>query len=262
MRRFPAGRRAPRTASSRSWSAATPTSTRAPSRVLAHYARAVTLMGGPGSGQLTKMVNQICVAGVVQGLAEGIDFAMRAGLDPRARHRRDQQGRRAVVADGEPREDDDRRQVRLRLRRRLDAQGPRHLPRGSAAQRRDAAGHLRSIDQFYARVQQLGGGRWDTSSLLRVPAAGEVSERDRGSARALIVAGVALCGADRDAPKSSSQNGWLRPAVRGPAGGDGLRRHRIDRAAQARRRDARRSRRVRSSCSSIRRGRDGRARRS
>src|SRR5262245_48140147 len=49
---------------------------------LAHYARAVTLMGGPGSGQLTKMVNQICIAGLVQALAEGVNFAMRAGLDP------------------------------------------------------------------------------------------------------------------------------------------------------------------------------------
>ncbi|MGH8800059.1 MAG: NAD(P)-dependent oxidoreductase, partial [Casimicrobiaceae bacterium] len=49
--------------------------------VLEHYARAVTLMGGPGSGQLTKMVNQICIAGLVQALAEGIDFARRAGLD-------------------------------------------------------------------------------------------------------------------------------------------------------------------------------------
>ena len=49
--------------------------------VLAHYARAVTLMGGPGSGQLTKMVNQICIAGLVQALAEGISFAEKAGLD-------------------------------------------------------------------------------------------------------------------------------------------------------------------------------------
>ena len=54
----------------------------------------------------------------------------------RARARRHQQGRRAVVADGEPRQDDGRRQVRLRLRRRLDAQGPRHLPRRGARQRR------------------------------------------------------------------------------------------------------------------------------
>ena len=50
-------------------------------RALAHYARAVTLMGGPGSGQLTKMVNQICIAGLVQALAEGVHFAEKAGLD-------------------------------------------------------------------------------------------------------------------------------------------------------------------------------------
>ena len=49
--------------------------------MLAHYARAVTLMGAAGSGQLTKMVNQICIAGLVQALAEGINFAQRAGLD-------------------------------------------------------------------------------------------------------------------------------------------------------------------------------------
>ena len=74
--------------------------------VLAHYARAVTLMGGPGSGQLTKMVNQICIAGLVQALAEGIAFAEKAGLDVERGARRDQQGRGAVVADGEPRQDD------------------------------------------------------------------------------------------------------------------------------------------------------------
>ena len=52
--------------------------------VLATYARAVTLMGASGSGQLTKMVNQICIAGMVQALSEGINFASRAGLDPAA----------------------------------------------------------------------------------------------------------------------------------------------------------------------------------
>ena len=50
--------------------------------VLEHYARAVTLMGGVGAGQLTKMVNQICIAGLVQALSEGIHFAMKAGLNP------------------------------------------------------------------------------------------------------------------------------------------------------------------------------------
>ena len=44
-------------------------------------ARQVTLIGGPGSGQLTKMVNQICIAGIVQGLSEGVNFGLKAGLD-------------------------------------------------------------------------------------------------------------------------------------------------------------------------------------
>ena len=131
-RRSRAARPAPRTASSRSWSAATPRPFARAEPVLAHYARAVTLMGGPGSGQLTKMVNQICIAGLVQALAEGIAFAEKAGLDVERGARRHQQGRRAVVADGEPRQDDGRRQVRLRLRRRLDAQGPGALPRRGA----------------------------------------------------------------------------------------------------------------------------------
>ena len=167
-RRCRAARPAPRTASSRSWSAATPTSFARAEPVLAHYARAVTLMGGPGSGQLTKMVNQICIAGLVQGLAEGIDFAMQGRARRRARARRDQQGRRAVVADGKPRQDDGRRQVRLRLRRRLDAQGPRRSASPRRARNGAALPVTALVDQFYARVQARGGGRWDTSSLIRL----------------------------------------------------------------------------------------------
>jgi 3-hydroxyisobutyrate dehydrogenase-like beta-hydroxyacid dehydrogenase len=49
--------------------------------VMAHFAKAVTLLGPAGSGQLTKMVNQICIAGLLQGLAEGINFGLQAGLD-------------------------------------------------------------------------------------------------------------------------------------------------------------------------------------
>ena len=66
------------------------------------YAKAVTLLGGPGSGQRTKMVNQICIAGLVQGLAEGIDFARRAGLDVEQVVDDHLAGRSRVVADGQP----------------------------------------------------------------------------------------------------------------------------------------------------------------
>ena len=127
-----------------------PTFARAQS-VLATYARAVTLMGGPGSGQLTKMVNQICIAGLVEGAVRGHPLRDERGSRSRARARRHQQGRGAVVADGEPRQDHGRRQVRLRLRGRLDAQGPRdlHRPRRAAT----------------ARVCR--SRRWSTSSTRR-----------------------------------------------------------------------------------------------
>ena len=105
--------------------------------VMRAYGRAVTLMGPAGAGQLTKMVNQICIAGLVQGLAEGLDFGLRAGPRHGPRARRHLQGRGPVVADGEPRLHHDPRPVRFRLRGRLDAQGPRHLHGGGRAQRRE-----------------------------------------------------------------------------------------------------------------------------
>ena len=89
-------------------------------------------MGEAGAGQLTKMVNQICIAGLVQALVGGAALRRSRRARPRAGGRRHLQGRRAILADGEPLQDDDRRQVRFRLRRRLDAQGPRHLPRRGA----------------------------------------------------------------------------------------------------------------------------------
>ncbi len=105
------------------------------------YARACVLLGAVGSGQLAKMVNQICIAGLVQGLAEGMNFAVEGRPRSGQAGGDDLQGRRAILADGEPRHDHGAGQVRLRLRRRLDAQGPRHLPGRVEAQRRAAARH-------------------------------------------------------------------------------------------------------------------------
>ena len=133
--------------------------------VIAAYARMCKLLGPSGSGQLAKMVNQICIAGLVQGLAEGIHFAKKAGLDIEALIADDLQGRGAVLADGEPLQDDDGRQVRFRLRRRLDAQGPVDLPRRSAQNGANLP-VTALVDQFYAEVQKMGGSRWDTSALL------------------------------------------------------------------------------------------------
>jgi 3-hydroxyisobutyrate dehydrogenase-like beta-hydroxyacid dehydrogenase len=134
--------------------------------ILAHYARAVTLMGGPGSGQLTKMVNQICIAGLVQALAEGIDFANRAGLDAlrvldvigkgaAQSWQMDNRGR-TMVADQYDfgfAVDWMRKDLGICL---------------AEARANGAALPVTAlVDQFYARVQGQGGGRWDTSSLLR-----------------------------------------------------------------------------------------------
>lgn len=133
--------------------------------VISHYARAVKLLGPAGSGQLTKMVNQLCIAGLVQGLAEGIHFAQKAGLDVAAVIETISKGaaqswqmdnRWMTMAEGKfdfgfavdwMRKD---LAIALDEARRNGAQ----LPLGAL------------VDQFYADVQAMGGKRWDTSSLI------------------------------------------------------------------------------------------------
>jgi 3-hydroxyisobutyrate dehydrogenase len=133
--------------------------------LIEHYARTVRLLGPTGSGQLTKMVNQLCIAGILQGLAEGLHFAEQAGLDPSAVVE--------VIAKGaaqswqmEQRHDSMIRGVydfgfavdwmRKDLGLALDE------ARVNGAKLPLAA----LVDQFYADVQALGGQRWDTSSLI------------------------------------------------------------------------------------------------
>ncbi|MFT6916149.1 MAG: 3-hydroxyisobutyrate dehydrogenase-like beta-hydroxyacid dehydrogenase [Motiliproteus sp.] len=130
------------------------------------FARAVRLLGDSGAGQLTKMVNQICIAGLVQGLAEGIHFAKRAGLDPQAVIE--------VISKGAAQS----WQMENRYKTMIDEE----FEFGFAVdwmrkdlgivldEARDNGAQLpvtALVDQFYADVQQLGGGRWDTSSLLK-----------------------------------------------------------------------------------------------
>ena len=135
--------------------------------VIAHYARAVTLMGPPGAGQKTKMVNQICVAGVVQSLAEGLAFALRAGLDAKqvvsviskgAANSWQMENRGTTMVDGKFdfgfAVDLMRKDLRITIdeARRNGAELP-----GTAL-----------IDQFYAKLQKQGHGRLDTSSLIKL----------------------------------------------------------------------------------------------
>ena len=135
--------------------------------VIDSYARAVTLMGPAGAGQLTKMVNQICIAGLVQGLAEGMNFALKVGLDAKrvldviskgAAQSWQMENRGATMVE-------DKFDFGFAvdwMRKDLDM----CLAEGRRAGARLPVAAL--VDQFYAQIQERGGGRWDTSSLMRL----------------------------------------------------------------------------------------------
>jgi len=135
--------------------------------VIGAFARAVNLIGPPGAGQLTKMVNQICIAGVVQGLSEGMNFAQRAGLDGQkvldtialgAAGSWQMENRGATMLDDEFEFGFAVDWMRKDLSICLDE--------GNRIGARLPVSAL--VDQFYAAVQAQGGGRWDTSSLMRL----------------------------------------------------------------------------------------------
>ncbi len=135
--------------------------------VMATYAKAVTLMGGSGAGQLTKMVNQICIAGLVQALSEGLDFARRAGLD--VEQVLDVIGKGAAQSW----QMDNRGKTMAADKfdfgfavdwMRKDLSICLAEARGNGA----ALPVTAVVDQFYSRIQARGGGRWDTSSLIRL----------------------------------------------------------------------------------------------
>ncbi|MDX1736257.1 MAG: NAD(P)-dependent oxidoreductase, partial [Halioglobus sp.] len=133
--------------------------------VLQCYAKCVRLLGPSGSGQLAKMVNQICIAGVVQGLSEALLFSERAGLDSAAVVE--------VISQGAAQS----WQMDNRYRTMLDGEYEHGFAvdwmRKDLAMVLDEAARLglelpltALVDGFYADVQSMGGGRWDTSSLF------------------------------------------------------------------------------------------------
>ena len=133
--------------------------------VIRAYAKAVRRMGGVGSGQLTKMVNQVCIAGVLQGLAEGLHFAEQAGLDVDAVV--------DVIAQGAAQSWQMDNRARTMARGEFDFGFAVNWMRKDLAMTLAAARELDArmpiaalVDQFYADVQAFGGGRWDTSSLI------------------------------------------------------------------------------------------------
>jgi 3-hydroxyisobutyrate dehydrogenase len=133
--------------------------------VIAAYAKACNLLGPVGSGQLAKMVNQICIAGLVEGLAEGLHFAKRAGLDIEKLI--------ATISKGAA------QSWQMENRYKTMAEGKfdfgfavdwmrKDLGICLSEARRNGA-HLpvtALVDQFYSEVQKMGGKRWDTSSLI------------------------------------------------------------------------------------------------
>jgi 3-hydroxyisobutyrate dehydrogenase-like beta-hydroxyacid dehydrogenase len=135
--------------------------------VIKVYAKAVTHLGPAGNGQLTKMVNQICIAGCVQGISEALNFAMRAGLDT--------EKVLATISKGAA------QSWQMENRWKTMAEGKFEFGFAVNWMRKDLGICLAEaknnkarlpttalIDQFYAQVQARGGGRWDTSSLIQL----------------------------------------------------------------------------------------------
>jgi 3-hydroxyisobutyrate dehydrogenase len=133
--------------------------------VIAAYARACNLIGDSGAGQLTKMVNQICIAGLVQGLAEAIHFGKKAGLDIEKVI--------ATISKGAA------QSWQMENRYKTMAAGKFDFGFAVEWMRKDLGiclGEARNnganlpvaalVDQFYSEVQAMGGKRWDTSSLI------------------------------------------------------------------------------------------------
>ena len=134
--------------------------------VIDAYARTCKRLGESGAGQLTKMVNQICIAGLVQGLAEGLHFAEKAGLDGRAvidvigggaAGSWQMMNRYETMIDGEFEHGFAVDWMRKDLGICLD----------TADENGASLPITALVDQFYKDVQKLGGARWDTSSLLK-----------------------------------------------------------------------------------------------
>jgi 3-hydroxyisobutyrate dehydrogenase len=133
--------------------------------VIRSYARCARLLGPAGSGQLAKMVNQVCIAGVMQGLAEGLYFAERAGLDAAAVIE--------VISKGAAQSWQMENRYRTMLAGEYDHGFAVDWMRKDLDMVMEEAGarHLQlplteMINSFYEEVQAMGGGRWDTSSLL------------------------------------------------------------------------------------------------
>ena len=133
--------------------------------VIAAYARMCKLLGAAGSGQLTKMVNQICIAGIVEGLSEAIHFAKKAGLDVNAVIE--------TISKGAAQSWQMENRYKTMMAGKFDfgfavdwMRKDLAICLGEARKNGATLPVTALVDQFYAEVQRMGGRRWDTSSLI------------------------------------------------------------------------------------------------
>ena len=134
--------------------------------MISHYARAVTLMGPSGSGQLTKMVNQICIAGLVEALSEGVNFAERSGLDPKRVL--------DVISKGAAQSWQMENRGQTMVEDKFDfgfavdwMRKDLRICMQEAERNKAEVPVTRIVAGFYDEISRDGGGRWDTSSLVR-----------------------------------------------------------------------------------------------
>jgi 3-hydroxyisobutyrate dehydrogenase-like beta-hydroxyacid dehydrogenase len=130
------------------------------------FSKAVTLIGPPGAGQVTKMMNQMCIAGIVQGLAEALNLGQRAGLD--------MEKALGAISKGAAQSWQMENRWQNMVAGKFDYGFAvdwmrKDLGIAMAEGKRQKAGMplVALVDQFYERVQARGGGRWDTSSLIQ-----------------------------------------------------------------------------------------------
>ncbi len=133
--------------------------------VMEAYAKAITLIGPAGSGQLAKAVNQICVAGILQGLSEGLHFALRVGLD--------MEKVMGAISKGAAQSWQMENRWRTMINNEFEfgfavewMRKDLKIALESAAGNGACLEMTQLIDRFYAEVEDLGGRRWDTSSLI------------------------------------------------------------------------------------------------
>jgi len=130
------------------------------------YSKKMKLLGGPGNGQLAKMVNQICIAGLVQGLSEAINFGMKAGLN--------MEDVIEVISKGAAQSWQMENRYKTMVADKFDygfavdwMRKDLKIAMDEAKKNNSPLPITKIIDEYYAEVQKMGGQRWDTSSLIK-----------------------------------------------------------------------------------------------